>query len=979
MRVHALRAAIGTLSALPVALTIGSPFVHAQTAPTTELDEVVVTSSRIPNTQFVSAPVVTVSAEEIRLSGKTNMTELLKELPALTNSLDSTDAAGPAAFIGGTGLTLLNLRNLGKDRTLVLVDGRRHVSSLPGSAAVDVETIPFALVERVEVLTGGASALYGADGVSGVVNFILRDRFEGIDSRAQFGRSSRGDADTQLVSVVAGQNLWNDRANVTLALEYAGEERLHQSQRSFTHTNRALFVGNPADVGDDPNIPDQIPIRDAGYWDTSPAGAVYLLGRNPSGSLFFPDRIADFNGMGLPYDYGTVLPVGNRAPFPTLYQQGGDATRVALYAGDLLPEKDRYTANLFSDLRLSESARLFGELKYSRTEAFTYRQPTYDFNLVIQPENPFIPAPIAAAAAGIPVAISRDHFDLGTRYEEVTRATTRAVLGLEGDLSEHVRYEISYVYGQTDSKVVNLARYEDRFKAAIDVVTDPVSGQPVCRSTLDPSAVTNARTFTPGANSGCVPISLFGYNAISAAGAAWVMTETVGRSEIEQQVVQAYVAGDSTDWFSLPAGPVGFALGVEWREESSDNQPPIENQLGIVGGNVLIPEGGRFDVAEVFTEVSMPLLRDRPFVDVLSLDAAFRYSDYSTIGTATTWKTGLVWSPVRDLTLRGTVAEATRAPNIGELFRTGSQTFRAIADPCDATRLNQGSANRAANCAELLSGLGVDTSVPYADLNTSSIAGTLMGNANLREEVAKTKTVGFVVRPSVAPGLSIALDWYDIELTDAINTALPLEAAQLCVDSPSINNEFCGLLTRETGTGRITSFVQQPQNVANFMTEGFDLTVSYTFDAGALGNFGVRLVGNKLEKLTFVHLPGSEPDDDLSEGGTEMSAPEWQANFDLTWQRGPLTLNYGINYFDKTLRFSREVMRSNPDMVEPQYRYFDRKFTQDLHAAWTLRSGVSLYAGINNFTDQTPDIGANTYPVSPLGRYWYAGVAFAPK
>jgi outer membrane receptor protein involved in Fe transport len=972
-----LRAAIGALLALPVAVIWDPQFAGAQgLTDSSSVEEVVVTSSRIPGAELArSAPVLAMQVEELRLSGKTNMTEMLKELPALTNSLDSTDAAGPNAFIGGAGLTLLNLRNLGKDRTLVLVNGRRHVSSLPGSAAVDVETIPLALVERVEVQTGGASAIYGADGVSGVVNFVMRNRFDGLDSRLQFGRSSRGDADTRLASVVAGQNFRDERANVTLALEYASEDRVNQNQRNFTHTGRWLFVGNPADVGDIPGVPDQIPVRDIGYWDTSPAGAIYLLDRNAAGNLFFPDRIADFNGMGLPYDYGTVPPTGGRAPFPTLYQQGGDATRVALYAGDLLPEKNRYTANLFSDLILGDAARLFGELKYSRAEAFTLRQPTFDFYLLIQPDNPFVPPPIAAAAGGLPVAVSRDHFDLGTRYEDVTRATTRAVLGIDGAVTGNIRYEVSYVYGETDSKVLTLARLEDRFRAAIDAVTDPVSGQPTCRSTLNPNAAANARSFTPGPASGCVPISLFGYGAISAAGADWIMMETVGRSQIEQHVVQAYMAGDSTEVFELPAGPIGFALGAEWREESSVGRPPIENQLGLVSG-LLLPSRGRYDVAEAFTEISIPLLRDRPFADALSIDGAFRISDYSTSGTAITWKAGLAWSPLRDFTLRGTIAEATRAPNIGELFEPGSQTFRTIADPCDATRLNQGSSARAANCAALLSSLGVDTSIPYQDLNTSSVAGNLRGNPDLMEEVARTKTLGFVLRPSLLPALSLGVDWYDIELTNAINRASPLEAAQICVDSPSIDNEFCGLITRTPGTGRIVGFVQQPQNVAHFVTEGFDLTMSYALDAGALGRFNLRLIGNKLEKLTFVHLPGAEPDVDLGEGGTDMSAPQWQANFDLTWQRGAVTVNYGFSFFDETLRYSRETMRANPDMVESRFRYFDHKLTQDIHGQVALANGLSIYAGINNFMDQLPDIGANTYPVSPLGRYWYAGLMF---
>ena len=969
-----MRGAVRAVLAVPtISLLNLVPAAHAQEGTAAmSVEEVIVTSSRIPQLETaVSAPIIEMDANEIRLSGKSNLTELLRELPALTGSLDSNDASGPNAFIGGTGLTLLNLRNLGVDRTLVLVNGRRHVAANPGSAAVDVETIPFALIDRVEVQTGGASAIYGADGVSGVVNFMLRERFEGVDSRVQFGRSSRGDGDSRLASFVFGQNFWDSRGNATLALEYASEDRVNQNQRHFTRTaGRARFVGNPNDRGDIPGVPDQIPVTDLAYWDSSPSGAVYLLMRNGSGGLSLRDNLIDFNGYGQAYDYGTVPPTSG-APFPTLYQQGGDGTRVASNVGDLLPEKDRYTINLFSDLDLTDSTRVFTEIKYSRSEASALAQPTYDFTMIIQPENPFIPAPIVAAAGGLPVAMSRDHFDLGIRHEGVTRETLRGVVGIDGDLGDNLRFETSYVYGETQATVNRLNRYQDRFSAAIDVVTDPATGQPVCRSTLTGTA-TNARTFTPGPASGCVPINLFGENAISTAGAAWIMTDSVNRSTIAQHVAQAYLSGTSEGVFTLPAGPIGFAVGAEWRKETSKSTPAIENQLGLVFGNVLLPERGEYSVREAFTEVNVPLLRDLPLVERLTIDGAFRYSDYSTTGDATTWKTGVSWSPTRAVTLRGTIAEATRAPNIGELYDPGAQTFRVISDPCDTRRLSEGSSTRAANCTALLGGLGVNTSVPYQDLNTSSVRGTLVGNRHLTEEVAKTKTLGLVLRPSIAPSLTLALDWYDIELTDAISTATPLEAAQLCVDSPTIDNEFCGLITRTAGTGRITSFVQQPQNVARFTTEGYDLTVGYGLETASIGNFGVRVVSNKLEELTFISLPGAEPDIDLG----EEDAPEWQVNFDLTWQLGVVTLNYGFNYFDKTLRVTHAQLAGNPDIVEPRYVYLDSKFTHDLQARLDLKSGLSLYGGINNFMDQTPDIGRDAYPVSPMGRYVYAGMAY---
>ena len=241
-------------------------------APEEQLEEIIVTSSRIQKPDYAfSNPVVSVDAEQISFSGATSMTEFLKDLPALTGSLDANDAAGSNAFIGGTGLTLLDLRNLGIDRTLVLVDGRRHVASLPGSAAVDIDTIPIDLIERVEVQTGGASAIYGADGVSGVVNLIMKKDFEGLSVRARFGESSESDSENRRISVLGGMNFANGRGNITGSLEFNSDERLNASARTFAAGGqREIFVDNPAELGgDDPNVPDEIPLNDIRFFDSS--------------------------------------------------------------------------------------------------------------------------------------------------------------------------------------------------------------------------------------------------------------------------------------------------------------------------------------------------------------------------------------------------------------------------------------------------------------------------------------------------------------------------------------------------------------------------------------------------------------------------------------------------------------------------------------------------------------------------------------
>jgi len=320
------------------------------------------------------------------------------------------------------------------------------------------------------------------------------------------------------------------------------------------------------------------------------------------------------------------------------------------------------------------------------------------------------------------------------------------------------------------------------------------------------------------------------------------------------------------------------------------------------------------------------------------------------------------------------VAEATRAPNIGELFDPGGQTFEFIDDPCDVSRLQNGTSFRAANCEQILTSLGVDPNT-YTDPNSSSIGGISKGNPDLTEETVDTVTIGVILRPRFIENLTISVDWYDIELKNAVNAEPPQAAAELCVDLPTTNNDFCGLFEREVGTGGIVDFVQQALNVAAFNTEGFDFTVDYVIDPGewgASGNWGVfnfRVVGNKLEELEFVNLPGAPPDTDLG----EEDAPEWQVNFDLIWERGPLLLNYGFNYFDETQRYTKETRTNNPDIADRKYWDYDEKMVHNVYGAYDFSDKFRLSGGIDNFTDEKPDIGETFYPVSAVGRFYFVG------
>lgn len=1003
---HSFRARLLASAVLASAALAAAPaFADEPAAPVTDVGELEVTGTRLILPDYtLSNPVSSVSGQTLEYSGVTNLTEFLADMPALVNSFDLEE--GSDQGIGGSaGLNLLNLRNLGTDRTLVLVNGRRHVAADPGSAAVDVNTIPIALIERVDVLTGGASAVYGADGVTGVVNFILKEDFQGLDIRAQTGVTEAGGAAQNFISVAWGRNFNDDRGNFTLAFEGSKDDPLRRDDRAYTRTGqRVIFVDNPAELavpGNDPNIFDKTVSNDVRYFDTSPGGSIYTnVFTAPTNSG------VSFQANGQPFDPG--LPAGD------FLQIGGSGSLTDLYNDDLLAELDRQTFNSTFRYDLTDKIRLFGEVKYNHIRTFFTAQPTYDYGLFIPQDNPFIPAAAYADALtpggnftaaginalGLPgpgVLVARDNFDLGEGTHDIKRDTWRLVFGAKGDLTDYLRYEVSYVYGQTQTEDNYETRINERFFAATDVVMGP--NGPVCRSNLDPSALpagdlfaqaaylapgdTTFRTFTPGPNSGCVPVNIFGEGAFNQQALDWILTDDQTVSKITQNVATAFISGTSTPWFELPAGPISYVLGAEYRRETSLSTPgPYEqegaiDQINIVYAGQGVISGGSFNVKEVFGELSLPIFKDQPFAKDLTFDAAVRYSDYSTSGGSTSWKAGLRWSINDMITLRGTYARAVRAPNITELFQAPTQTFATISDPCDDNNINAGDpgTSRVANCTAAFGALGV--ALPFNDTSSEATQGVFSGNVNLNPEAADTYTVGIVLQPSFIPGFTFAVDYYNIELANAIQAFSAQTIVNKCYDLPQ-PNDFCALVTRTaTGVnpGRIVSFTQTTLNVAKYTTAGWDISLRWNIDPADygvdkdIGRFGLSIVANKLDDLTFTELAGATPDSDLG----EPNAPEWQVNLDLTWIYGDFTVNYGFNYFSKTERFSA-VRRADPDYVDPQYWYYSARATHDIQARWKVNDVAVIYGGINNFTNQEPDIQDYNYPVSPRGREYYVGV-----
>ncbi len=961
---------LGGAALLATGTARAQPAPASETA-TAEADSgtIVVTGSRIRRPDYAEPnPIVSLDAAKLQQSGNTNVTEFLRRVPALTNSLDSTRTAGnaqPDGAIGQAGLNLLDLRGLGTNRTLVLVNGRRHVASQFDTAAVDINAIPTDLIERIDVLTGPQSAIYGADAVSGVVNFVLRRDFEGIAARGQAGISSRGDAANRFGSVIAGRNFADGRANVTLAYEYNAEQPLANDDRAYLRSaQRVFFVNNKNYVPGQAGSYAKIPTRDnryaGGYFD---ADGVQQPGGSYANIIKVGDRF--FRGDGQPYTFGAQTQTDD-------YTSGGDDSPVAGYIGDILPRTRRHAANLLAHFDASDALKISVEGKFVQTTATTFSSYSGTYAVPIALDNPFIPASIlgAARAAGDDaVFINRNNFDLPRRGEEDRRRTWRGVIDITGRITDHASYDASYTYGRTDIRATKLNdRLPGRYSDAIDAVRN-AAGQIVCRSATAQAA-------------GCVPLNTFGAVVADPAAFGYFLEDPVSNARVEQHVANASLTGDFGQFFELPGGPLQFAVGGEYRRESSRFQP----SQGLIDGTYyspaagiydepvsLTPSSAHFDVWELFGELNAPLLKDRPFAHLLSVGAAGRYSNYSTVGSTKAYQFNGIYAPIEDISFRGSYGRSVRAPNIAELFRprTGFSDF--ITDPCYLSNRGQGTQYRAANCATLIRAAGGNPDTFAAANNPDAnldIPGTQQGNPDLRAEVARTWTAGVVLRPRFVPRLQVAVDWYDIRLKDAISLATATQVANLCVDLPSTDNPFCQTIARRTGTGYVSAYTVQPQNVAAFRTAGLEANITYQVDTARLGRFDLRLVGGYLHRLEQLPLPGATIVNNLD----QPFRPKYNIVFSPTWTLAAVTVAYNLRWQNGTRRFTRIETDSNPDYVDPRYYRFKALWQHDVQVEVAATDAFSFYGGVNNLFDQKPDIGFETnVPISPVGRYLYVG------
>lgn len=1001
--------------------------VPAEQTDSDENEEViVVTGTRIQNPNVSSpVPVTSVDIGELVGTGNVSLGDALNELPALRSTFSQGNSS---RFIGTAGLSLLDLRGLGTTRTLVLVNGRRHVTAIPGDFRVDVNTIPTDLVERVDVVTGGNSAIYGADAVAGVVNFVLKRDFEGIRFRAQSGISDEGDRASSFASLTLGQNFADDRGNVALSFEFANSDPLFNSQRdnitgAFSGRNQFQIVedrtGEPS-TGN--GVPDRNFIRgirnnnisDGGLYSSFCPTAV-----DPADAGFAAveaRRAVNCTGLFAPSgaELGRTFVFTNAGglianPITTDFRPAGSNNAVGGLGstlnntGVLQAGLERYAANFLASYEISDAFRPFIEAKYVRIDAIQEGQATF-FNNTFSIDNPFLSATDRALlVSSLPDGATtfnafRFDTDFGARGEQHRRETYRIVVGIDGQFNDDWKYEVAFNYGRLETFFeTNGNVLLDEFSNSIDAVRN-TNGDIVCGINAD-ADLTND-------DPACAPANLFGTGNVSQVALDYYGFTSSREEKAEQYSVTAYVAGDASQLFELPGGPIGFVIGGEYRRDTAFSAFDEVTASGATFLNAI----GDFDppaaeVWEAYGEINFPILANLPFAEELSLQAAGRVSDYSgAVGTVFAYNLSATYAPVSDIRFRVGYAESVRAPTLSDQFNTGSQTFaNNFQDPCSSDNIAN-NPNRAANCQAdpNVPAFNPDGVTPFRNQPGSGVRGINAGNPNITQEDGQSLTIGAILQPSFVPGLTLAVDYYDITVKNVIFTLLGQTIIDQCYDSPGgIDNPFCDAVSRRPdGTfagqsDRILngqsislpvvgdSFRAGPFNFARLETSGIDFDLNYTAEILDGVQLNTRfLLSYLIDRTQFTDVTQPDFADRLK---SELGDPAWASTFRLGLDFGDFDFSYELRYvgkqtiapdFEDQNSFDGQPAR-DPDAF-PQIFYPD-VFYHDFRIGLDVGERFRFYGGVDNAFDRLPPFGldgtAQGDGIFPsTGRFFYAGV-----
>jgi outer membrane receptor protein involved in Fe transport len=1028
-RNRGLRRAVALLCGVSTAAMSPMLLAQDQTGPDKNLDEVVVTGSRIARPNLESpVPVTTVTAEELFETGNTSVGDLLNDLPSLRSTFSQSNSS---RFLGTTGLNLLDLRGLGTQRTLVLVNGRRHVGSdiLSNAVSPDTNTFPTDLIERIDVVTGGNSAVYGSDAIAGVVNFVLKKDFQGLQFRGQGGQSSESDGGNYYGSVLAGTNFLDDRGNIAVNLEYAKQEAFFASDRSNL-SHQGNFVAVDTDASGSDGVPDRLYYNDIRFASLHNGGNILFAptAGAPCGRDSNPTAA---NPLGTPFSCSYIFrpdgsftkQTGERIGIgPTGNFQGGDgSTNREGKALGIFPDLERVNVNVFGNLQITEAFNPFIEAKYIRTNSNRFGGPAFfqgstigaGVDLRERPrfDNPFLStatqaqiqaaraeAGIAPATAATRLILRRNLLDLGGREEDATRETMRVVLGVGGEISENWGYEVAVNYGKFKEDTIVLGNLnQQRFLLAMDSVRDG-AGVIRCRSQIDPAAAislgqllddpTYADSQLAGDIAACVPLNPFGEGSITPEMDGYLTQDTTSVAQIKQFVASATVTGSSAGWFELPAGPIGVAFGIEHRTEDNDFEADELVSNGMTFYNALPPfHPPKFEVNEVFTELRVPLLKEITGIQELTLNAAGRYADYNgATGGVMAYNAGLDYAPIDGLRFRAGMARAVRAPNLVDLFSDQSQNFALVNDPCSQNFIGTGSSTRAANCAAA----GIPST--YNFLYSSSLSFLSGGNPNLKEETSDSLTIGVVFQPSFLEGFTFSADYFDIDIDDVITAPAAQDILNACYDAPDLSNQFCGLFQRAGAGGAPTGEVpfqilegtlqQTSLNYASSTSRGIDFEVSYNGNLGDVGKLGTRLVYTRtLQRDDFLDPAFPNLADQLL---LELGDPKDAFNLNVDFSMDKLRFDYQMRYIGRmVVNFAEDFYEVNGDPPENEDWAYRRNFPavmyHDVRAGFDFTDDINGYVGIDNVKNKVPPLGLTATGggsgiYEARGRYFYMGV-----
>lgn len=960
---RSIRAALLASAAISLSITTNLSAEESDEDEVTE-EKITITGSRIKRTELSQpTPTVVVGAEELTRFGTSDLASALSELAAVA----ATDTlAGNSNSNASAGLSSANLRALGEQRTLTLVNGKRHVAGAPGSAQVDLTTIPVNLVERVEIVTGGTSAVYGSDAVTGVINVILKEDYEGfeVNLRGSTSTESVGN-DSSNINILSGTGFGEGKGNVTFFLgrEYTQEILSEDLQ----HLRSFGSIVNPDNTGEEDGIPDRLTVPYVGSEFINRFGVI---------NAFFGPRYT-FTEDGTPFlqterDGTNSFAFGN---FPN----GCDTCFFGQDYVNILPSIEKINVGSTLNYELSDNVNFYSEFKFIRSDIEQQFQPSFRFgNIFINvAENPFLDEGLRTTLLndGITSARFAKFFDeLGNRSADNRRDVFRVVAGFDGQFEvggTDFDFDTYYVNGRTNNRRLTLnSIIPGNVVAAFDAVIDPDTGEAACRSQV-PTAQ-GAGYEDPASLNGnqCVPYNPFGFGVASEAARDFVSADVTRQDEIGQEYFGGSLVFDTSGFLNLPGGAIGVALGYEFREEFSETTTDELTKSGILANAATPDEFGRYDVNEAFIEFQFPILSGVTGFNELTIDAAYRTADYSHSGDADAWKIGLIYSPIEDLVIRGTVGEAVRAPSISEAFSPQSPGFANVNDPCDADNINDDD-DRAANCAAL----GIPAGFQANDnVSINLISG---GNPDLLEELSDSSTVGVVWTPSFLDGFSVTLDAYEIEITDAILFVAAQTVINNCVDATGgLDDNFCAQVDRDPVTNDITLVRSGFINGSAIKAEGIEADIRYSTDltfAGLPGQLSSQLFLSQLRVLEIFEFQNRRDEINVEDG--EVGDPEYQARLSMNYILDDLRVNWTSRFIDRSARFDvTPVDGGSEEDLSPAY--VGSVTTHDISLSYDFSDDINVVFGIRNIGNKLAPAYTTNDLYDLIGRRAFAAATF---